>query len=83
MISTEQYQKDHDAFLYHKFATDDSTPFKKGGGIEKKWVPKSPLFEKDIFDPFNIIPTEEELEQERKISKEVRNAKSLREKIED
>lgn len=84
LIKTEQYQKEYDPFLFHKGVDDFSTPFKKGTEeIDKKWVPKAPLFEKDMHDPFEILPSLDMRKEQEELIQTLENQKSLRDMIKD
>ena len=71
-------------FLFHKGVDDFSTPFKKGTEeIDKKWVPKAPLFEKDMHDPFEILPSLDMRKEQEELIQTLENQKSLRDMIKD
>ena len=85
LIKTEQYQKEHNPFLYHKYREEDNKLFKKGDDdYDKPWSPKAPLFDKEISDPFNVLPlTKEEELLEKEMHDKALSLKPLRETIKD
>lgn len=85
LIKTQEYQKDHNPFLYHKYREEDEKLFKKGDdGYEKPWTPKAPLFDKEIDDPFDLLPlSDEERKREEDALEHARSLKPLRDTLQD